>query len=131
MAITNHQVIRNKAPAVSAKDNLLNNKPFPPLTNTTTDKDYQIRLLQLKRGIIPYRYSSPSKNIDERKRRKSSGAKLDSFYILIESVLRNIRNKKHKSADYVFCEDQVIEILRYEPRAKITYLQDYIWKVSL
>ena len=107
--------------------NHISNSISPPiLTRNMTDKEYQIRLNYLRKNnnskqkLLPARF--------DRRCKKTVPTAKTPHALLIKDVLRSIRGNH---SDYLFNEDQILELLYYEPWAKVRYIKDFIWEISL
>lgn len=74
-------------------------------------------LYAIRNSIQPYKIRSPSKGSSEAGA-KNSPKQNGYFHYLIRDVLSQIRRG---NIDYVFTKEHVIELLRYEPNAKIKW----------
>ncbi len=95
------------------------NKIMPFVENMTA-LEYNRRFLLIRQLASPYKEKRPKRVV-----RKDTG---DYFPFLVSEVLKTIRSN---GQDYVFSESQVIDVIRYEPGARVEYLGDGIWEVSL
>ena len=87
-----------------------------PFRESMAAAEYDARLELIREVIIPYGDRKPKRSHDYNN-------------VLLCEVLRNIRRGE---TDYVFGESQLIELLRYEPRAQIVYMSDCgVWEVSI
>lgn len=105
--MTNSQIISNAS---------------PQFKSSMTDKEYQVRLRDIRRKMPPGKRrgkSHPTSVIQ-------SHDFFDSWDMMISGVLYSLSKRDR---DYLFNEDQVVEILRYRPDAKISYLGDSYWSV--
>ena len=95
---------------------------LPLLTESMTDDEYQIRLEMIRETI-------PSKPIIPRTKSSKVGDDPDFSYTIISDVISFLHLRG--GPDYLFNEDQILEVLRREPTAQINYLGDYMWSVFL
>ena len=95
---------------------------LPPLTESMTDEEYQIRLGKIRETI-------PSKPTIRRAKSSKVGDNPDFSYTIISDVISFLHLRG--GPDYLFNEDQILEVLRREPTAQINYLGDYMWSVFL
>lgn len=81
-----------------------------------TNHELQAHLALLRKTVERYPRNSPPPGCSEPGQRNK--AEQDSYFVfLIRDVLSQIR---HGHTDYVFSLEQVEELLRYEPRVKVT-----------
>lgn len=94
---------------------------YPQFRERMSNSEYQLRLAGIRKTIIPYTRRKP-----KARTRHVPGEYFDNA---IAEVLRNIRAME---IDYVFREEQLIELLRYEPDLQVEYLPSYgMWAVFL
>ena len=76
------------------------------------------RLLYLRQTVIPAKTKSPRRGCSESGRKNSP--EQDSYFdFLIRDVLSQIR---HGEVDYVFTEQHLLELLRYERNLHIEWI---------
>lgn len=96
----------------------------PLFKETMTNHEYQQRLYNIRRQLPHGRVKTPYSSLKHMVRDDDY---FDSRKILISGVIQSIRSNK---SDYVFSEDQVVDLLRYEPNMKVTYEGGSYWLVS-
>ena len=84
-------------------------------------REYNLRLYHIRQLAIPYGRQKP-----KRPTRNAAG---DFYGMVVSEVLRSIRNGEE---DFIYSEAQVIDVIRYEPKAKVLYLTESgIWEVTM
>lgn len=88
---------------------------------TMTAAEYDERLLTIREQIVPYNKRKPEKI--------TRNGKADYFGQCIGEVLRSIRKA---SIDYLFREEQVVELLKYQPDAQVEWKPQWgCWEIWL
>ena len=92
-----------------------------PFRSTMSGREYNWRLYHIRCLATPYQRRKP--------KRATRNAVGDYYGLVLSEVLRSIRNGEE---DYVYNEMQLIDVIRYEPKATIIYMSDeQMWRVRL
>lgn len=94
---------------------------------------YQVRLSYLRTTVTPANHRSPGNQRGCRgHHQRVTEDDRDVFLNIISGVLESIRSPRGSGVDYLFSEQQVLELLKYEPGATIRYINSLsIWEVTL
>ena len=88
---------------------------------TMTAVEYNERLEVIREQIVPYNSKKPQK--------VTQNGRTDYFGQCIGEVLRSIRKA---SIDYLFREEQVVELLKYQPDAQVEWRPQWgCWEIWL
>lgn len=108
---------------------------IPPVSfrKDMSDAEYQERFSYIRNNITPYNRKRPQDASLSSSQLVSSRECVDYYNPFIAEVLISIRRTHlEHPVDYVFSEDQLIELLRYEPRLSVRYMSPHeMWEVSL
>lgn len=89
---------------------------------TMTAAEYDERLVSIREQIIPYTDAKKPQKITQ-------NGRTDYFGQCIGEVLRAIRKA---GIDYLFREEQVVELLKYQPDAKVEWKPHWgCWEIWL
>ena len=93
----------------------------PKFRARMTPQEYEQRLSMIRKKVKPLPWRRP-----KRKTRRDPG---DYYETMIAETLRVIRKRQ---TDYVFREEQIVELLKYEPDLVVEYKPKVgMWLVAL